>query len=162
MQHLYQGCNKEYPCPQTCAKVCGGGFFPYMIDTEAIMHVTEQLPLLSTGHCTGKMMIGKIWYLFLRSHSQIKQKDIGTANYISSPSIMGMFHFSRAILERLQIRVLKDRQQFLRQKSKINHLNKGKIGVPVVAQWLTNPTRNREVAGLIPGLAQWVMAPALP
>ena len=29
-------------------------------------------------------------------------------------------------------------------------------GVPVVAQWLTNPIRNDEVAGLIPGLAQWV------
>ena len=27
-------------------------------------------------------------------------------------------------------------------------------GVPVVAQWLTNPTRNHEVVGLIPGLAQ--------
>ena len=25
-------------------------------------------------------------------------------------------------------------------------------GVPVVAQWLTNPTRNHEVAGSIPGL----------
>ena len=23
-------------------------------------------------------------------------------------------------------------------------------------QWLTNPTRNHVVAGLIPGLAQWV------
>ena len=28
-----------------------------------------------------------------------------------------------------------------------------KLGVPVVAQWLMNPTRNHEVAGLIPGLA---------
>ena len=25
-----------------------------------------------------------------------------------------------------------------------------------MAQWLTNPTRNYEVAGSIPGLAQWV------
>ena len=30
------------------------------------------------------------------------------------------------------------------------------FGVPVVAQWLTNLTRNHEVAGWIPALAQWV------
>ena len=35
------------------------------------------------------------------------------------------------------------------------------LGVPVVAQWLTNPTRNHEVAGSVPVLAQWVRDPAL-
>ena len=35
-------------------------------------------------------------------------------------------------------------------------------GVPIMAQWVKNPTCLHEDAGLIPGLAQWVKDPALP
>ena len=41
-------------------------------------------------------------------------------------------------------------------------LKKAFEGVPVVVQWLTNPTRNHEVVGSIPALAQWVNNPVLP
>ena len=53
------------------------------------------------------------------------------------------------------------------------------LGVPIVEQWISrcgtveawsshcgtvemNPMRNHEVAGLIPGLGQWVKDPVLP
>ena len=32
-------------------------------------------------------------------------------------------------------------------------------GVPVVAQWLMDPTGNHEVAGSVPALARWVGDP---
>ena len=40
--------------------------------------------------------------------------------------------------------------------------NNSSLEFPFVAQWLMNLTRNHKVAGLIPGLAQWVEDPELP
>ena len=49
---------------------------------------------------------------------------------------------------------------FLWEASSVNQ--ESTRGVPVVAQWLTNPTRNHEVSSLIPGLTQWVKDLVLP
>ena len=65
-----------------------------------------------------------------------KELQFGTCNY-------GKPH---AVLDKA-----KEKETLIEEKGKLGGavINK-KSGVPVVAQWLTNPTRNHEVAGSVP------------
>ena len=47
-------------------------------------------------------------------------------------------------------------------KSKLKKTKFLFLGVPVMAQWLTNPTSIHEDMGPIPGLAQWIKDLVLP
>ena len=48
------------------------------------------------------------------------------------------------------------------EKPKMFTIKKNFLGVPVVVPWLTNLTRNHDIAGSIPALAQWIKDLVLP
>ena len=52
--------------------------------------------------------------------------------------------------------------KFSRKTNSRPTVTEAKAGVPVMAQWLTNPTSIYEDISLIPGLTQWVKDLVLP
>ena len=51
---------------------------------------------------------------------------------------------------------------FILVRTMIKKKKKKDEGVPVVAQWIKDPTSINEDAGSIPDLIQWIKDPALP
>ena len=61
-----------------------------------------------------------------------------------------------------QTNVTHDESNAVRVPAVARCVKNATAGVPIVAQWLTNPIRYHKVAGSTPGLPQWVKYPALP
>ena len=69
-------------------------------------------------------------------------------------TFLGNCYIFQSLVSIIFLKPLETLIPFMRFKMEIT-------GVSVVAEWLTNPTRNHEVVGLIPGLAQRVQDLAL-
>ena len=79
--------------------------------------------------------------------------DLGLAQCLKDPALPQLQHW-------LQLRLGYDpwpRNSICRREAEKENKRNSRCGTAE-----TNPTRNHEVAGLIPGLTQWVEGPALP
>ena len=93
----------------------------------------------------------------LRNHFQLKEQEISPEGANNEKDICSLIDtkFKKEI-----VKILKELKADM--SSNADYFRKALEGIPIMAQWLMNPTRNHGVAGLIPGLDQWVKDPVLP
>ena len=107
----------------------------------------------------GKQRERKKWFLGSHNASNINVLLILEGRHPSPLfSSLPVLFFRRALLHSLALPCSEEVcfTAFLFRRLDEVSRRKWKAGVPVVAQWLTNPTRKHEVSGSIPALAQWV------
>ena len=92
------------------------------------------------------------------SNSTIRHSEMGGSGLYAS-GVGKKYTGWRFFLKRVEIMSIKMVHKAMALDQLTKKQNKG---VPIVAKWLMNPTRRHAVAGLIPGLTQWVKDPASP
>ena len=80
---------------------------------------------------------------------------VKTSGQLQTKNLQLIHKQIRKINSNTTLKIVIKPQEEKKRRREEKSTTKTNPGVPVVAQWSTNPTRNHEVAGSIPALAQW-------